>query len=498
MVSEVRFRDVLCNNSNFEILSKKISELMEKNVKLTLLSKELPLPFDVVGLQLKYCDIVGFDRENNIYIIELKRKITTKNLVKTEKQVNEYVDTFKKTIDYINSKKPLLYYHKIFIRYFKYVRFDYTQIKDIIPVIMSIEEVDDTLIKTCSLSFGSIGNDLIEVFLKNFLEGKTQHFLNTYKKLFSTEMGISIESILEYAIKKQNIGREKWFPVILNRNNFIGENKEITINSSKSQIISHNYTIIFENVDNFKKISVDVTDKFEKCFNEENKHQKDNIEKIILKLFTYNCEEKEKDDHLIGDLNKISTQFSNIPELYYQFNPEEIFDKINSFYKYADYHNTNLKFIIQLFRSGRTFPIIYLQIFENMYIPLIQIKPVVISIGPSVNEVIATDMKEEFTEDKRGFYDDVISFDTGTYEISLIESKGVNFYSIKLFGKRNKYEFKVYSPKFRPIKELLPYMCPEKVKIHLENVKNENETNYLFKINESDPAEWITSKIHIL
>ena len=74
MVSEVRFRDILCNNSNFEILSKKISLIMEKSIKLTLISKELPLPFDVVGLQLKYCDIVGFDEENNIYIIELKRK----------------------------------------------------------------------------------------------------------------------------------------------------------------------------------------------------------------------------------------------------------------------------------------------------------------------------------------------------------------------------------------------------------------------------------------
>ena len=75
MVSEVRFRDILCNISNFEILSKKISLIMKKSVKLTLLSKELPLPFDVVGLQLKYCDIVGFDEENNIYIIELKRSL---------------------------------------------------------------------------------------------------------------------------------------------------------------------------------------------------------------------------------------------------------------------------------------------------------------------------------------------------------------------------------------------------------------------------------------
>ena len=129
---------------------------------------------------------------------------------------------------------------------------------------------------------------------------------------------------------------------------------------------------------------------------------------------------------------------------------------------------------------------------------MIQTKPVVVSIGPSVNEVIANDMNEYFNGDKHGFYEDVISFDTGTYEISLIESSGVNFYSIKLYGKRNNYEFKVYSPKFRAVKELLPYMSPEKVKIHLENVINEKGSNYLFKINENDPAEWITSKIHII
>lgn len=495
MVSELRFRDILCNNSNFEILSKKISLFTGKKIKLTLLSKELPLPFDVVGLQLKYCDAVGFDEENNIYI-ELKRKITTKNLVKTEEQVKEYVNTFKETLDHITSQKTLLYYHKILIRYFEYINLDYTQIKNVIPVIISLENVDDTLIETSSLPFGYIGTDLIDVLLNNFVQDKTENFINNYKKLISTEMRTSIESILDYAIKKQNIGRKKWFPVILNRTNFIGKNKEITGNFTKSQIISHNYTIIFENVDNFKKVTVDVTEKLEEYFND--KGQLENVENIILKVFTEEYGEKKKEDHFIMELKKFSAHFSNIPELYYQLKPEEIFDRINSFYKYADSNKTNLKFTIQLFRSGRTFPIIYLQIFENVYIPLIQIKPVIISIDPSVNEVIANDMKEDFTEDKCGFYDDVISFDSGTYDISTIENKGVKFYSIKLTGKRNKYELKVYSPKLRPVKELLPYMSPEKVKIHLENVKKEKGTNYLFKIDESDPAEWITSKIHML
>ena len=88
-------------------------------------------------------------------------------MVKTEEQVNEYVNTFKETLDYINSQKPPLYYHKILIRYFQYINLDYTQI-DIIPVIISLENVDNTLIKTSSLPFGYIGTDLIDVLLNNF------------------------------------------------------------------------------------------------------------------------------------------------------------------------------------------------------------------------------------------------------------------------------------------------------------------------------------------
>ena len=37
-------------------------------------------------------------------------------------------------------------------------------------------------------------------------------------------------------------------------------------------------------------------------------------------------------------------------------------------------------------------------------------------------------------------------------------------------------------------------MSPEKVKIHLETVINQKGSNYLFKINENDPAEWITTE----
>ena len=158
----------------------------------------------------------------------------------------------------------------------------------------------------------------------------------------------------------------------------------------------------------------------------------------------------------------------DIPEIYLQFSPEEIFERIYTYFEYAHSNNIQLKFTIQLFRSGRTLPIIYLQIFENVYIPLMQSKPVVVSVGPSVNEIIAYDMKENFNENKKCLYQDVIALDHGTYEITIIESKGVKFYNIRLSGIKNEYEFKVYSPKFRAVKELLPYMSPEKVKKHLK------------------------------
>ena len=52
--------------------------------------------------------------------------------------------------------------------------------------------------------------------------------------------------------------------------------------------------------------------------------------------------------------------------------------------------------------------------------------------------------------------------------MTLIKSRGVNFYKIHFNGDRNEYEFIVYSPKLRAVKELLPYMSPEKVKNHLQ------------------------------
>ena len=285
MVSEVRFRDVLCDDSNVKIMSDKISSIMGKKINLTLISKELPLPFDVVGLQLKYCDIVGIDEKNNVYIIELKRKINAKSLISAEKQVNEYVETLQNILDYISDGKTLFYQHEILIRYFEYMNFDITKINEIIPIIISIEDFDDTLIQNSSIHMGSIGYNLIDICLRNFITSKTEHFINTYNELMS-DFGINFKDILDYAIYKQNIDKNEWFPVILNRTNFIGKDKQITVlNFFKCHDISHSYIIIFENVNNYNKEYVDVTDKFETYLDSEFINQQETIENQLLKNF---------------------------------------------------------------------------------------------------------------------------------------------------------------------------------------------------------------------
>ena len=288
MVSEVRFRDVLCDDSNVKIMSDKISSIIGKKTNLTLISKELPLPFDVVGLQLKYCDIVGIDEKNNVYIIELKRKINAKSLISAEKQVNEYVETLQNILGYLSDGKTLFYQHEILFRYFEYMNFDITKINEIIPIIISIEDFDGALIQNSSIHMGSIGYNLIDICLRNFITSKTEHFINSYNELLS-DLGINFKDILDYAIYKQNISMNSWFPVILNRTNFIGKDKQITVlNSSKSPDISHSYIIIFENINNYYKEYVDVTDKFESYLDSEFINQQENTENKILKGFRDN------------------------------------------------------------------------------------------------------------------------------------------------------------------------------------------------------------------
>ena len=482
MASEVRFRDILSHDSNSSILSNTISKIIGKNgLKLTLISNELPLPFDVIGLQLKFCDIVGFDENNNIYIIELKRKVNSKNIKSTVKQVKEYVDTFNKTISYIKSRKPLYYYHKVLLRYFEYVDLDYNQIKEVIPIIISVDEVHEDIINDSSINAGFIDNNMRNILLKNFISKKTQSFKDTYK----TVLNIDISFILDYLIKKRGIDIKSWFPIVITKTNYV--KSELT-----SDNFSSRYEIVFENVNNYKKINVDITEHYESLLDPQFINKRREADNLIFKNFYNRIENDTRDSS-----NSLSN-ISNIPEIYYQFKPQEIFQQVNYYFEKAKLREKSLEFIIQIFRSGRTNPIIYLQLFENAYIPLIQIKPVVVSIGPCVNSVITFDFKEKLNEHKNCFYEDVILFDTGSYEICPEKSHGVRFYKIVFKGTNNNYEFHAYSPKFRKnIPELLPYMSPEKVKEHLDDIiKTEGET-YLFKKNPKDDIEWITSKLNI-
>ena len=480
MASEVRFRDILSHASNSSILSDIIGQIIGKNeLKLTLISKELPLPFDVVGLQLKFCDIVGFDENNNIYIIELKRKVNSKNVKSTVKQVEEYVDTFNESISHIKSENPLYYYHHVLIRYFEYVDLDYNRIKEVIPIIISIEEIDDDITNDCSINASFLDNNIRNILLKNFISKKTQFFKDRYKKL----LNIDITFIMDYAIKKEDIETISWFPIVISKTNY--RKSDLT-----SDNFSYKYEIVFENINNYKKIHVDITEHYESLLDPQFINKRQKFDNLIFKNF-YNRN--------VDDFQEIiSSNISNIPEIYnHKFKPQEIFQQVNYYFEKAKSLGKSLKFVIQIFRSGRTNPIIYLQLFDNIYLPLIQIKPVIVSIGSGVNSVITFDYKEKINEHKNSFYEDVILFDTGKYEIYSEESYGVRFYKIALKGTNNYYEFHAYSPKFRAIPELLPYMSPEKVKKHLDNIiKTEGET-YLFRKNQKDDAEWITSKLNI-
>lgn len=463
MVSEVRFRDILCNDTNFHILSQKIGQTLGKeDLELTLIAKELPLPFDDVGLQIKYCDIVGFDSDNNIYIIELKNVIRQNKINAVEKQVNEYVETLERTLSFIKSDKPLHYQHKVLLRYFEFVNLDYNKIKDIIPIIISIEKIPEDIINKFSIKAGSFNYKTEKLFLRNFIQHKRHHFLKTYTDLFSSiVLDVNVDSLL-YQAQNKLLLDDSWFPVILNKSMLIDGKNNQTINQyTGTNNISYSYNLIFENVDNYKKERVDLTPE---------------IPSIISK----------------------SGKSSNLfPELYYQFKPLEIFNKIHEYYQEADSKGDSLKFVVQLFKSGRSFPIIYLQIFENVYVSLTQVKPVIVSIGSCVNNIIVNDYQKTLNEEKNCFYEDVILFDKGNYKITLEESEGVKFYKITLHGEKGMYEFMAYSPKLRAVNELLPYMSPEKVKNDISGIIKEKGESYLFKSNE-ESIEWITSKIKVI
>lgn len=427
---ETRLRDMLSVDSNLEILSGMINEKIGADHEFRLISKELPLPRDIIGLQNRYCDIVLADEKQNIYILELKKAI--KSIKSVESQVLEYKDLMKKTLDYINNDGKLFYQHKIFLKYLEYSGLNPAKIKNIIPLIVSAappkkshkskEQVNrlyfkdlDRLVNNYSKKRINLFKSTYEGFWDNKTEKKVDFLINRYKK-------------------------REFVPLVYEY--FIMDNGEAHLN------------LVFESLNNYKKEYV-------------------------------NLGEVKKDD-----------MYHNLPAVFqFNFEPETVFETVLANHN-AD--ENERKFSIQIFRSGLTNPIIYLENGNNWFIPLIQTKPVTFAIDSiMVNDVIAFDAKEGIYSDKKLFYDDVILLDRGTYTLEKIEEYGVVYYLLRLNGNESSYEFKVYSPKFRNVNELLPYMSPQKVREVLDNIKFSKGSEYLFRGNNSQ-VEWISSKIEII
>ena len=72
------------------------------------------------------------------------------------------------------------------------MNFEVTKINEIIPIIISIENFDNKLIENSSIYLGSIGDHLIDIYLKNFITEKTENFINNYNELMS-DLGINFQ-----------------------------------------------------------------------------------------------------------------------------------------------------------------------------------------------------------------------------------------------------------------------------------------------------------------
>ncbi|MGB9837623.1 hypothetical protein [Methanothermobacter sp.] len=426
---ETRLRDILSVDSNLEILSGMINEKIGADHEFRLISKELPLPIDVIGLQNRYCDIVLAEEEQNIYILELKNAI--RSIKSVESQVLEYKDLMKKTLDYVNNDGKLFYQHKIFLKYFEYVGLNPAKIKNIIPLIVSaapVKKSPESKEEVRCLYFKDL-----DKLVNNYSKKRISLFKSTYEVFWDNKIRKKVDLLIN------RYRAMEFVPLVYEY--FILNNGESHLN------------LVFESLNNYKKEYV-------------------------------NLGEVKKDD-----------MCQDLPAVFqFNFEPETIFEKVLANHN-AD--ENEKKFSIQIFRSGLTNPIIYLENDSNWFIPLIQTKPVTFTIDSiMVNDVIAFDARER-SSDKNLFYDDVILLDRGTYTIEKIEEYGVFYYLLRLNGKECSYEFKVYSPKFRNIDELLPYMNPQKVKEVLNNIKLSKGSEYLFKGNNGQ-IEWINSKMKLI
>ncbi len=328
---ETRIRDMLTADPNLKILSEMIMKETGEKHEFRLISKELPLPRDLTGLQNRYCDIVLTDEDLNLYIIELKNSI--KSIKSVESQVMEYKELMKNTLYHVNNSR-ISYQHKIFLKYFEYSGVDPAKIKDIIPLIMSVSHIKESLKRKTDVPCLSI--ESLKPLIKNYTMNRINRFKSVYGHLWDHKMQEKINSLVKmHAIKG-------FAPLVY---------QYVTCNQGKTHL-----QIVFESLNNYKKKYIDMGE-------------------------------------LTGNYSNL-----NIPGVFLAgCDPENVFERIL-------HHHESLsdpRFSIQIFRSGLTNPIIYLEVREGIFLPMIQTKPVTFAINSSlVNDVIAFDAKENIHENK--------------------------------------------------------------------------------------------------
>ncbi|MHA1684713.1 MAG: hypothetical protein ACTSUE_27490 [Promethearchaeota archaeon] len=114
----------------------------KKGLQLLLVSKELLLPLDIIGLQIRRSDIVAIDENDNVYLVEMKTRIPRGKVLGVETQVGEYKTVFERNLEFIRDKPRIYYYQYILKRYFEFINKDITKIQAIIPVILSMTGVN--------------------------------------------------------------------------------------------------------------------------------------------------------------------------------------------------------------------------------------------------------------------------------------------------------------------------------------------------------------------
>ncbi len=175
-----------------------------------------------------------------------------------------------------------------------------------------------------------------------------------------------------------------------------------------------------------------------------------------------------------------------LPKLFFQDNEKithrEIFDKLNEG-----------RFTIQLFNSGRSFPVFYFEYEHDKFLPFQQIKPRLFERGILVNKVVAEDASGlSGAKRKKTLYDEVMCFDVGLYKTEPLDEFGVMFKKFHLKGIRYDIQFEFIGPKIRndlSNPPLLPYMDPQKKREQIEQYQQNGINPFT--------NEWISTNLRI-